>query len=84
MRKSNYSRWVGRIPRPIRWIAHVLLYPAFALYAVLHLIALERWPHFAWSDDVDEHAEEYAPAVDKTRRWFPPLFFDGYFRRVKR
>jgi hypothetical protein len=82
MRKSRYSRWHGKIPAPVRWLARMALYPVFALYAALHMLAFETWPHFAWSDAVDEHAEEYVPQADKMERWFPPLFFDGIVRRV--
>ena len=36
-RKSKYSRLAGKIPRPIQWVARMLMYPVASAYAILHI-----------------------------------------------
>jgi hypothetical protein len=76
-RRSRYARLAGRIPRPIRWMARALMYPIAAVYAVLHTLAFEAWPHFVWSLWPPEPANEFVPVDDKRARLVPPLLFEG-------
>ena len=81
-RKSKYSKLLGKIPRPIRWVARMLMYPVAAVYAVLHTLAFETWPHFVWSVWPPERGMEYVPDEEKSQRWFPVVFFRGHSRRI--
>ena len=82
-RRSRYSSLTGRIPAPVRWVAHVLLWPVFALYAVLYVLALETWPHFHWADHPARGAREFVPLKPKHVRWLPPILFAGKEREVE-
>ena len=81
-RKSKYSRLVGKIPRPIQWVARMLMYPVAAAYAILHTLAFETWPHFIYSIRPPACGVEYVPDNEKAPHWFPPIFFRGHERRI--
>lgn len=76
-RRSRYSKLTGRIPRPIRWMARLLMYPIAGAYAILHTLAFETWPHFIWSARPPARAKEFVPIDEKAPRWVPPLLFEG-------
>ena len=82
-RKSRYSKLVGRIPTPIRWLARILLYPVFAAYAILYTLAFETWPHFHCADKPAEGAREFVPIGTKSMRLIPPILFEGVEVDVK-
>lgn len=41
------------------------------------------WPHAQWTADFITF-EEFHPYKKKRKHWFPPLWFRGYVRVVKR
>ena len=82
-RKSKYSRLTGKIPRPIKLLALVLMYPVVIAYAILHTLAFETWPHFIWSNTSPIDAEEFVPLKTNSPKWFPPVIFDGQIQKLK-
>ena len=58
------------------------MYPVAAVYAVLHTLAFETWPHFVWSIWPPERGMEYVPDEEKTARWLPDVFFRGHHQRI--
>lgn len=60
----------------------MLMYPVAALYAILHTIAFETWPHFVWSCWPPDGGEEFVPHEAKSARYIPPILFDGYIKQI--
>ena len=83
-RRSAYSSLYGKIPSPIRVAAYILLWPVFTVYAILHILAFETWPHFVWSRLPPVDAREFVPFGAKSKRPLPPVLFEGYEQPVNR
>lgn len=81
-RRSKYSYLIGKIPKPIRTLSLILLWPVFVLYVILHTLAFETWPHFTFSRQPAKDAEEFIPTEDKKLRYFPKIIFEGKIKPV--
>lgn len=83
LQASHYSKWPGKIPRPIRRAAQFLIRGWLHVFTWLHILAFERWAHFRVCDNALTECAEFMPNGMKDRRYIPPYEFEGHVKNTK-
>lgn len=84
LQASHYSRWPGKIPRPVRRAAQCLIRGWLHVFTWLHILAFERWAHFRVCDIDFSECREFQPNEVKRRRYIPPYEYEGHVRETEK